>query len=87
MFACGLMSVHSASQDMHSQTRNAGVERAEWFPLNAINPLDSFNKGLKIMFYVQEREREREREKRAQCTCNYCAVILKLWLILMLLVG
>lgn len=26
-------------------------------PLNAINPLDSFNKGLKKMFYVQKKSR------------------------------
>ena len=25
--------------------------------LNAINPLDSFNKGLKIMFYVQTKKK------------------------------
>lgn len=32
LFACGLMSVHSVSQDMHTQAyTHAGVERAEWF--------------------------------------------------------
>lgn len=38
----------------HADT-HAGVERAEWFPLNAINPLDGFNKGLRIVFYLQEK--------------------------------
>lgn len=78
LFACGLMSVHSASQDTHMHSNayadthtDAGMERAEWFPLNAINPLDSFNKSLE-MFCVQKKK------VRARCTCNYCTVILKL---------
>lgn len=41
-----------------SRHTHAGVERAEWFPLSAINPLDSFNKGLEIMFYVQKGEKK-----------------------------
>lgn len=57
LFACGLMSVHSASQDMHSQTRMLAWKELNGSPLNAINPLDSFNKGLKIMFYVQRKKK------------------------------
>lgn len=50
-------------------------------PLNAINPLDSLNKGPEIMFYVQKKKNS------AQCTCNYCGVILRLMTNINVLVG
>lgn len=49
-------------------------------PLNAINPLDSFNKGLKIMFYVQENTRGARMQLPRRNPYN-------LWLMLMFLLG
>lgn len=63
-----------------SRTRLQRKELNE-LPLNAINPLDSFNKGLEVMC------REKNKTKRRLCTWNYSAVILMLWLILMLIYG
>lgn len=62
---------------------HAGVERAEWFPLNAINPLDGFNKGPENSVLSAGKKII----IRARCTCNYCALILKLWRIFMFLLG
>ena len=69
----------------HTQTHTHTHTQKSWMvTLDAINPLDSFNKGPKKMFYMWG---ERGKKGKAQWACNYCAIFLKLWLILMFLLG
>lgn len=56
----------------HTQRRHTLVweKKRSWMdPLNAINPLDTSNKGLKIVFYM-----EREKKEMQLLHCNPCVM-------------